>query len=123
MDSFCCRLWFGSDHVRRYSNRFSHGTGRSYYGGWGRLLGLGCRGPLRGLSRKAQDIPGTHQFRPLQTVDPGLATAPPEQLAQAESPQTVDPALADLQDASSPPEAEPIPSSAADDSENKASHS
>ena len=53
--------------------------------------------------KNLDDLPEAEELRrmpvekppELLTVDPGLATAPPEQLAQAESPQAVDPALAE----------------------------
>ncbi len=53
--------------------------------------------------KNLDDLPEAEELRrmpvekpaTLLTVDPGLATAPPELLAQAESPQSVDPALAE----------------------------
>lgn len=62
--------------------------------------------------RNLDDLPAADDLRrlpmpkneSLRTVDPGLATAPPEQLAQAQSPETVDPVLAGKPDEPSPPE-------------------
>jgi hypothetical protein len=53
--------------------------------------------------KNLDDLPEAEELRrmpvekpaSLLTVDPGLATAPPEEIAQAESAQSIDPALAD----------------------------
>lgn len=53
--------------------------------------------------KNLDDLPEAEELRrmpvekpaTLLTVDPGLATAPPEEITQAESPQSVDPALAE----------------------------
>jgi segregation and condensation protein B len=57
--------------------------------------------------RSLEDLPAADELRKvvvqkpenLLTVDPGLATAPPEELASADSPEKVDPALAAQSDA------------------------
>lgn len=70
--------------------------------------------------RNLDDLPAADELRrvvlqkpeSLLTVDPGLATAPPEELSAAEKPPTADPARVDKPDAEPPlsglgPEAEP----------------